>query len=303
MRANDSEHHVKLTLTGERAERGIPLADFESFIDAFIAALRDYDGARRGEATRKAGHPERRADAASAFRLVRVDTGSAIATLVPEQLDEPEDTPELGDLPLALTNLASLVNDVAQQREVPEDVVDALERARRACGEHGAIEVDLPEEVAPDGPVLLDRDRIARLARPPASGPAAVESVSGRLHAVNLEPDRMAIRSGDGVEWACRYEEALEPKVRSLLGEVVWARGEGRLTGPLRGSMRVEGIEPVVHGRQTELFTPERVPLDVLLERQGIGSPQGLDALEDDAWVGDDADERYLAAMTGSSAM
>jgi hypothetical protein len=41
VRTNDSEHQVKLTLTGERAERGIPLADFESFIDAFIAALRD----------------------------------------------------------------------------------------------------------------------------------------------------------------------------------------------------------------------------------------------------------------------
>ncbi len=87
--------------------------------------------------------------------------------------------------------------------------------------------------------------------------------------------------------------------MRSLLGEVVWACGDGRLTGPLRGSMRVEAIEPVVHGRQTELFTPERVPLDVLLARQGIDSPQGLDALESDAWVGDDADERYLAAMFG----
>lgn len=297
--ANDSEHQVKLTLTGGRAERGIPLADFESFIGAFIGALRDYDRARRGEATRKTGHPERRAEAVSAFRLVRVDTGSAIATLEPEQLDEAEDALDLGDLPLALTNLASLVSDVAQERDVPEDVVDALERARRACGEHGAFEVDLPRGVAPDGPVLLDRERIARLARPPASGPSEVESVSGRLHAVNLEPDRMAIRSGDGVEWACRYEEALEPKVRSLLGEVVWARGEGRLTGPLHGSMRVETIEPAVHGRQTELFTPERVPLDVLLERQGIDSPQGLDALEGDEWVGDEADERYLAAMFG----
>lgn len=295
--ANNSEHQVKLTLTGERAERGIPLADFGSFIDAFIGALRDYDRARRGAATRKAGHPDRRAEAASAFRLLRVDTGSAIATLVPEQLDDPEDALALGDLPLALTNLAALVNDVAHEREVPEDVVDALERARRSCGEHGAIEVDLPEEVAPDGPVVLDRDRLARLGRPQPTGPSEVESVSGRLHAVNLEPDRMAIRSGDGVEWACRYEEALEPKVRSLLGEVVWAGGEGRLTGPLRGSMRVETIEPVVHGRQTELFTPERVPLDLLLERQAIDSPQGLDALEGDAWVGDDADERYLAAM------
>ena len=95
--------------------------------------------------------------------------------------------------------------------------------------------------------MVIDRERIERLKRPRPEDRSEVSAVSGRLYSVNLEPDRLAIRSPDGVEWACRYVADLESRVRSLFGEVVWATGQGRLTSPLRGTMRVDAIERAVH--------------------------------------------------------
>jgi hypothetical protein len=51
-------------------------------------------------------------------------------------------------------------------------------------------------------------------------------------------------------------------------------------------------------GRQTALFVEQRPTLDELLSQQGIDEPQGLDAVTDDEWVEDEADERYLAALS-----
>ena len=44
---------ITLRLEGSRAKRGVALADFENFIENFIAALRDFDRDRRGAPTRK----------------------------------------------------------------------------------------------------------------------------------------------------------------------------------------------------------------------------------------------------------
>lgn len=73
-----SDNQIMLTIKGARAERGVSLSDFESFIDNFLAALRDYDRAGRGEPTRKSGHPDRRAEAVTAFRLGGFQTGSGL---------------------------------------------------------------------------------------------------------------------------------------------------------------------------------------------------------------------------------
>jgi hypothetical protein len=124
-----------------------------------------------------------------------------------------------------------------------------------------------------------------------------VTSISGRLFSVNLEPDRLAIRTPDGVVWACRYDEALESQIRALLGEVVWAGGQGRRTSALRGTMAVSRVDRAVLGRQTELFSHEHLAADDLLARQGLDEPQGLVALADEEWMGDEAEERYLAAL------
>lgn len=111
----------------------------------------------------------------------------------------------------------------------------------------------------------------------------------------NLEPDRLGIRTASGVEWSCKYPEALEEHVKGLLDRIVWGEGSGKLTSPLRGSMAIERIEPV-EVEQSSLFTSSPVKEDELLARQGIAEPQGLDALSDTQW--DDAtDDAYLAAL------
>lgn len=301
MNGTDMDNEVRLTLTGQRTEAGISLSDFEAFIDGFVGALRGYDRARRGQEPRRAGAPDRQAAAASAFRLMRLEPGSAVATLVAEHPGDQAETLGAGDLPHALTTLSALLVDVAAERELPDGVLEDLNRARRACGDDGAIELALPHGVAPAGTVRIDGDTIDRLSRPNLDGEHIVESISGRLYSVNLDPDRLAIRSTDGVEWACRYDEQIEGRVRGLLGEVVWASGQGKLTSPLKGSMRIERIEPAVQRRQTEMFVSERPALEKLLSGQGVTRPQGLDAVIDDQWVGDDSDERYLAALSSGA--
>jgi hypothetical protein len=87
--------------------------------------------------------------------------------------------------------------------------------------------------------------------------------------------------------------------VRPLLGEALWAAGEGRLTAALRGSMRITSIRLAVRERETELFVLEHPDPDELLRSQGLADPQGLDSLDAHEWAGDEADERYLAAMFG----
>jgi hypothetical protein len=298
MEDSGTDPEVRLTLRGQNAGQGIGLSDLESFIDAFIGALRDYDRALRGEETQKAGHPDKRAMNVSALRLLRLEPGSVIATVVADRGDE-ADALDVGDTPLALSTLSKLADDLAAERRVAPSVLRELERARVTCGEDGTIELQLPEGLGPSWPVLVDRERLTRLAeRQPPKEPV-VTSISGRLFSVNLEPDSLAIRAPDGVVWACRYDEALESQIRELLGEVVWAGGEGRRTSALRGTMAVSRIDRTVQGRQTDLFSHEHVAAHDLLAQQGVVDPQGLAGLVDEEWTGDEADERYLTALLG----
>ncbi|MHB1538384.1 MAG: hypothetical protein ACYCUM_07455 [Solirubrobacteraceae bacterium] len=70
------------------------------------------------------------------------------------------------------------------------------------------------------------------------------------------------------------------------------------MTGPQRGSMTIERIEPVEQGAQSPLFTDEPIADAMLLASQGISGPQGLAQLADPEW--DDAtDSAYLAALSG----
>lgn len=289
---NDSQ--ITLTLRGARAERGIGLSDFESFIENFLAALRDYDRAGRGEPTRKSGHPDQRAKAVTAFRLVGFQTGSGVATIEPELVSAEDDQLPVDDVPLSLATLRALSDDLAAERAVPEPVLDALGKACRSVGADGSVSIEIGAVAAAplvvDGG-LLDRVALARNAVPDEE----VRSVSGRLHLLDLEPDRLGIRTASGVEWSCKYPEPLEERVKSLLDRIVWAEGSGKLTSPLRGAMTIEQIEPV-DVEQSALFTTSPVDEDALLARQGISAPQGLDALSDPEWD-DETDDAYLAAL------
>jgi hypothetical protein len=289
-----SDKKITLTINGARAERGVSLSDFESFIDNFLAALRDYDRAGRGEPTRKSGHRDRRAEAVTAFRLVGFQTGSGVATIEPESVEVEDDQLPLDDVPLSLMTLQALAEDLTAERPVPEPVLDALGKACRAVGADGSVSIDLPD--APAGPIVVDSRLLDRLAlAEDADGRDEVRAASGRLHLLDLEPDRLGIRTAGGVEWSCRYPEALEQRLKSLLDRIVWVEGSGRLTSPLRGAMMIERIEPV-DMEQSALFTTAPVDEEELLVRQGISAPQGLQSLSDPEWD-DETDDAYLAAL------
>jgi hypothetical protein len=289
-----SDKKITLTIKGARAERGVSLSDFESFIDNFLAALRDYDRAGRGEPTRKSGHPDRRAEAVTAFRLVGFQTGSGVATIEPESVAVEDDELPVDDVPLSLMTLQALADDLAAERPVPEPVLDALGKACRAVGADGSVSIDLPD--APAGPIVVDGRLLDRVAlAQDADGRDEVRAASGRLHLLDLEPDRLGIRTARGVEWSCRYPEPLEQRVKSLLDRIVWVEGSGRLTSPLRGAMMIERIEPV-DMEQSALFTTAPVDEEELLARQGITAPQGLQSLSDPEWD-DETDGAYLAAL------
>jgi hypothetical protein len=120
MDTTKNDKQITLTIKGARAQRGVSLSDFESFIDGFLAALSDYDRAGRGEATRKSGHPDRRAEAVTAFRLIGFQTGSGIATIEPELVAADDDQLPLADVPLSFLTLTALAEDLHARRNVPD---------------------------------------------------------------------------------------------------------------------------------------------------------------------------------------
>ena len=289
---------VTLTLEGSGAQRGVSLGDFDVFIQSFVRALRDFDRARRDKPTRKSGHPERRAEAVTAFRLVRFAPGSGIATLEPEVVAPDEGALELDEIPFPLENLTALTVALAEESPLPSEVLDDLDRARRAFGDDGSISIELPSDLM-DRPVVVDKPKLDRARAPEPDPSTKVTTISGRLHMLDLEPDRIGIRTSAGVEWSCQYDEGLEASVRALIGEVVRVTGAGKLTSPLRGSMKVHSISPVIEVEQSELFTTEVLADTELLARQGIEGPQGIDALSDPEWEDDEADQAYLEAIFG----
>jgi hypothetical protein len=293
MKTTTNDKQITLTIKGARAQRGVSLSDFESFIDSFLAALRDYDRAGRGEATRKSGHPDRRAEAVTAFRLIGFQAGSGIATIELELVAADEDQMPIADVPLSFLTLTALADDLQARRNVPEAVLESLGKACRAAGPDGSFAIDV---AGIRDPVVIDSRLLDRLAQATSvNEPVAVASIAGRLHLVDLEPDRVGIRTAGGVEWACRYPGELEDRIKSLIDHIVWVEGHGAMTSPLRGTMTIERIE-AVESEQSTLFTMIPVDEDELLARQGILGPQGLETLADPDWE-DDTDDAYLAAL------
>lgn len=296
---NETTDSITLRLEGTRARRGVSLSDFETFIDSFITALRDFDRDRRGEPTKKSGHPEARAEAVAAFRLVRFREGSAIATIEPELAADDEDTEKIVDTePVQVATLRSLLGSVDREESLPESVIDALEKAVRSAGEDGSLMVEFgsADFDRARSSVTIDCARIARIrAAHKTPEPKSVSSVSGKLHQVDFEPDKLAIRASDGVDWICGFPSELESLVASLVNQLVWASGDGALQSARRGSMHLSAIRPIEQGIQTPLFSGEPISSDDLAVAQGITAPQGLDGVGAESWS--EADEDYLAAL------
>lgn len=290
---------ITLRLTGENAQSGIELSALQSFVGHFVSALRGFDRVGRAQPAVKGGHPERRAEAVTAFRLVGFRRGSAVLELEPVSPAGGDDgTLFEGQANLPLDNVTALTTALAGGRRLDAGVADALESARRALGgSAGTIEISLPERLAA-APLRLDRERIAE-AREEDRSPNAPSTISGRLHAIDLEPDKIAVRSPQGVDWTCSYPEALESQVKTLIDEIVVADGQGEMKTPRTGSMKIEAIRRAFDHEQPALFSSERVGLEGLQETQGISRPQGLDSIGDPEWEDDEAGAKFFDYLLG----
>lgn len=291
---------VTLRLTGENAQSGIELSALQSFVGHFVTALRGFDRVGRAQPAVKGGHPDRRAEAVTAFRLVGFRKGSAVLELEPVSRAGAGDDDTLfeGEENLPLDNVTALTVALAGGRQLDAGVADALENARRALGASaGAIEISLPQRLAA-APLRLDRERIAK-AREEDRSPNAPSTISGRLHAIDLEPDKIAVRSPQGIDWTCSYPEALEPQVKTLIDEIVVADGQGEMKTPRTGSMKIEAIRRAFDHEQPALFSSERVGLEGLQETQGISRPQGLDSIGDPEWEDDEAGAKFFDYLLG----
>lgn len=287
-----------LHLEGSRARRGILLQDLEDFIDGFLKALRGHDRALRGEAATKAGHPERRDQLVTAFRLVDYRQGSAILTIEPAIEDLEEDNLDLDVEALPSTNLASLLESARRAEPLNPEVARSLEAARRHLGDDGRFQIRRVDEAHDLAPVIFDAEAIRGAATPRQAPFAGPVTVSGRLHAIDLEPGRVQIRAVDGADWRCTYAEEMEPDVTALLGALVWARGTGRKIDARRGEISIDVVREVAYAEESPLFTRERVPIDRLMAEQGITGPQGLASLADPGWDDDDPScQAFLATL------
>ncbi|MDX6583013.1 MAG: hypothetical protein QOI10_2197 [Solirubrobacterales bacterium] len=226
-----------------------------------------------------------------AFRLVGFREGSGIATIEPDIADEPDTLFE--DLPAPTENLEAML-DAMERRELPEVVNEALTRACGALGTGGTIKVTSRQR---SHPVMIDAERLAEMRPEARPTPPRATSISGRLHLVDVEPDRIGIRASSGIDWICDYPEELEELVTGLVGQIVWVAGEGEQTSARRGSMRIDEVRAVEQGDQSEFFTWAPVDDAELMDRQGIREPQGLERVAEGGWDAE-TDQAYLDALT-----
>jgi len=199
---------------------------------------------------------------------------------------------------LAMSNLVSLVGRLETRAEIDPDVVDALGSATRSLGDGGRIELDVLAEGARTR-VSVDEALLRSVERTNGGGVEEIGHVSGRLHMIDLEPDRVGIRAPNGMEWTCHYPDDLEERIKQLVDQAVVATGSGRKVSAQRGTMALEDIAPAVEHRQDTLFTAEQVPLAELMAQQGIAGPQGLGSLGDPEWEDDEEGRRFLEELLG----
>ncbi len=294
-----SQQAVLLDLHGTKATRGVDLDAFQSFLEHFRRALREYERARSAsEPVGRTGRPTVRSELLTGFRLVRFREGSGQAALEPVEQYIGEAT--IGE-PAPTRNLRALLRAV-EDGLLPPLVADALDRARKGMGDDGVFGVVLRSQ--PGKRVEIDANTIRRLegTGPSDSEPTMAElTVSGFLHLIEVyDPVHVAIRAADGTEWRCEYDAFLEGKVLSLVKSRVWATGIGRRTGLKSGVMILHEIQALPHFEPTPLWSDEPRSADELAIERGITGPQGLRALEDPEWEDDERERAFLALVLGA---
>lgn len=295
---NETDDKITLKLEGEHAKKGVSLAAFESFVAHFVSALRYHYRSSRAEPTRKPGRPFTQEQMATAFRLVEFKTGSGIAVLRPPlATEEPSLVSELGDVPtLAWANVAELIECAESGGTLDDAVVGELEAATKSLGPAGRFSIDYRSQGSVRKHTFRQEDIPSLRAVPVLESPRE-HSITGVLHAIDLEPDKVGIRTPSGIDWSCRYPQELEDTVLALVGGRVWAKGLGKLGSARAGSLELTEIHAVAEYEQTELFTAAPVPLRDLMEQQGMGRPQGLNTFADPEWHEGKESDLFLQAV------
>ncbi|MDP9378234.1 MAG: cell wall metabolism sensor histidine kinase WalK [Actinomycetota bacterium] len=277
----------------------------ETFLSSLRAALREYWRAEQGKIPRKGGRPAGKEAAAAAFRLVKFEVGSGIATLAPAPAEADGEDLRLDDggETLALTTLRQLLNDLDAEATLPYPVIEALSYARRAIGDNGHFGIKLAGGHERTRKVMIDEKRIKRLQRSEPDSGEGMVMVIGRLHMIEADPPnrRVGIRAQGGVDWTCVYADELHPVVTKLIERLVRVTGYGRRISAATGRLRIETLEAISEHAQDVLFTTETVPVSELRAEQKITRPQGLEALVDAAWTDDEESRRFLEATLGET--
>jgi hypothetical protein len=290
---------IELRLTGEEAQRGLPLANVAAFLDNVRRALRDFDRARQGQRTQRGGHPTSREELVTALRLVDFRPGSAIMSLEPMAHEQGETglVPDAEALPVE--NLLALIAAVESRDDVlPPAVTESIDNARRTLGPSGAIEIKVNPRLRTrrQARIVIDAQTVETLQLRAEQQSRTHLRIVGRLHMLDDEPRKIGIRAGDGVDWICSYPEELEEQVLNLVRTRVVARGLGVKVTSNRGRLDIESIEPVEAYEQSKLFTLERVEIGELMARQGIEAGQGIPSLLGDDVAVEDLDA-FLDAL------
>ena len=177
---------------------------------------------------------------------------------------------------LAWENLAGLLDAIDREDLLDVSITSELDAALKALGRQPRISVDVVRAGSRRQHEVTE-ERIARI-RSKSEEVRDVDTeltVTGVLHAIDLEPDKVAIRTPSGVDWTCEYQPALEREVLGLIGHRVLAAGRGHATSPRAGTLQLDKIRALPEPEQTQLFTGPVVPLEALKEEQGITRPQG----------------------------
>jgi hypothetical protein len=283
-------------LEGSEAEDGLSLGALGAFVNEFRGALRDFDRASRAERTKRGGHPTSREELVTSFRLVGYTRGSAILEL--EAYAPPTAAPEqevLEDVEtIALNNLRSLISALATEDEpVDQAVVEYVDAARKTLGENGQIKIEVSGRKK--RAITIDDRRVEQLHHRVRKYAAGTQTVSGRLHAIDLEPDQVRIRTAQGVDWICKYPADKESTVTELVGSIVWARGPGQLQSGKLGRLTIEEIHPLHEFEQSELFV-ESVKVEELAAK---AESRGLQSIVPDDATDDEVDS-FLEALDSS---
>jgi hypothetical protein len=212
--------------------------------------------------------------------LVGLRTGSAVLDL------EPVDARLVADP--VVDALQALADGLAGKQALEPPVIDLLRGAVQSLGYGASVGMRVPDRPQ----IEFDEGRLASLVRPtPSADPTETRgAVDGWLHAVDIDPDEVRIRDTSGRDWSCHYAEALEPRVRELIGRVVRASGTIR-AGDTRPRLELTAVEPVPlpPGVEPSGRRSTEEVLRAAMARASVTQPQTLASLAAD--VDETADE------------